>query len=84
MVGLVVGGQDHWQPLQRAGTAAGRKTRLRAWQAHGMRVVNAEPVHDDCLCGVATTDAAVQEVDLRGVGLGHIVVAQPQLLSAAV
>ena len=49
-----------------------------------MRVVNAEPVHDDCLRGVATTDTAVQEVDLRSVGLGHIVVAQLQLLAAAV
>ena len=49
-----------------------------------MRVVNAEPVRDDCLRGVATTDTAVSEVDLRGVGLGHIVVVQPQLLTAAV
>ena len=45
-------GQEHRQPLQRAGTTADERTRFRARQAHGMRVVDVQL--DDCLRRVAT------------------------------
>eukprot|EP00964_Phaeocystis_antarctica_P127016 scaffold90679_cov69-Phaeocystis_antarctica.AAC.2 len=49
-----IGRQKHRQPLQRAGTAVDRRTQFRARPAHGMRVVDVQPVHDDCLRRVAT------------------------------
>ena len=45
--------QKHPQPLQRAGTAAGERARFRARQTHGVRVIDFQPVHDNCLREVA-------------------------------
>ena len=82
-----VGSQEYRQPLQRAGIVAGGKTRFRAKQTHGIRVVDVQPVHDDCLRWVATIpvglapecreqhdngkEAADDAVEARG-GLRHL------------
>ena len=57
-------GQEHWQPLRRAGNAADGGSRFRAGLACGVRVVGL--VHDDCFCRIATNIAVL--VDGPGAG----------------
>eukprot|EP00964_Phaeocystis_antarctica_P036735 scaffold20972_cov58-Phaeocystis_antarctica.AAC.4 len=62
--GVERGGQEHRQPLRRAGNAADERSRFRAGLARGVRVVGL--VHDDCFCRIATNIAVL--IDGPGAG----------------